>query len=389
MAAQTPGQDPPMVISVSWSSPDPRYLQRHINEWETRPFTGTAIGLSWPQPEKGRVNMGAGEKSPSWEAFQKKRFSPEMFEGALKDLHATKFTCSKDNFLWFVSYLKSGHFDWFDDAWWATVLHNTESLARFAQEGGLRGIVLDGEEYGCPFWSWGGPRPEFALKNLETYSGKSWEDTRDQVRRRGRSFIKAVNKGFPGCRIWLLYGYSYIIVGLDNLGQEPDDLSDAGLGLWAAFLDGMMEAGDAETIFIDGCENTYRCVQPEEFKKARNMVTERALKYTLVPLEVYREKMRVGFGLYLDMYNYADSHPWYSDRPDDNYMTPARLEEALMNALKFSDGYVWIYSEFPSWWLDNPNAAFEQGVDTRWGVACYKWIDPVYWRAIERGMDYK
>ena len=381
-AQQPVRQDPPMVISVSWSSPDTRYLKLHIKEWEERPFTGTLLHASWPQPQAGSVEMASGKGSLSWAPFRKERFTDEMLAGALKDLQETDLTKCKDNYLWVVSYLGSGHFDWYDDAWWETVLSNVEGLARLAKEGGLKGIVLDCEEYGCPFWSWGGGRPDYALKNLDTYKDKTWSQTRDQCRQRGRSFAKAINKAYPGCMIWLTYGYSHIV---HKLPEGTQDLSDGGNGLYAAFLDGMLEGSDDETVFIDGFEGSYRFSETEEFVRLRDVVTKNALKHTMVP-ESYRKKIRVGFGLYVDMYNYKNSHPWYSDRPEDNYLTPARLEKAVTNALAVGDGYVWIYSEYPSWWLDSAEDTFGEGVRSR---DDHKWIDRAYWRAIEQAMEDK
>ena len=381
----------PMVISVAWTSPDTRYLRLHAEQWQQLPFTGTLVTVSWPQPEAGSVEMGTGKESLSWAVFQKERFTPEMLKGPAQDLSQTKFTSSKDNFLWVVSYLKSGeHFDWFDDAQWETVLHNIESLAKLAKDGGLRGLVFDAEEYNCSLWSYGGRRPKRALKNLETYKGKSWEQVRDKVRQRGRSFIKAVNKGYPGCPVWLLFGYSVIIHNKLPDDGSPDYLSDERYSLYANFLDGMLEASDDETIFIDGCESSYRFSEPEEFIKLREFVTEKALRYTNVP-EIYQKKMRVGFGLYLDMEN---NGPWHSDRPNDNAMTPARLQKAVENALKISDGYVWIYNEYPSWWLDTPESIFGKGVRSRddrirWKtkpIMDYQWIPRVYWEALRKGM---
>ena len=376
-------QDPPMVISVSWSSPDTRYLRLHSEEWEKLPLTGTLVLVKGPTtPQGGSVYMAHPKDNLSWQAFyQDNRFTPEMLKGSAEDLQQTRFTRSKDNLLWVVSH-NSGAFDWFDDAWWADVLYNIESLARLAKEGGLRGIVLDCEEYGGGFWSYGGTRPNFALKNVESYKGKSWEEVRDKVRERGRSFIQAVNKGYPGCLMWLLYGYSHIIHKMP--ADAPADLSDAGNGLYAAFLDGMLEASDEETIFVDGCEGAYRFSKPEEFMGMRKIITEKALKYTLVP-EIYQKKMRVGFGLYMDMYYYRTSHPWYSDRPKDNYMTPAHLEKALRNAIKISDGYVWIYSENPSWWLTGPDDNFGKNVHS-FEDEHHGWIHPAYHRAVERVM---
>ena len=373
-----PRQDPPMVISMGWSCPDVRYFRRHIARWEQRPFTGTAVHLyKWPFAPAGCVEMGSSH-GVSWEVFQGKRFGADMLADTLENLTATNVTRKRDNFLWVVSFLRNGHFDWFDDERWETVLHNIESLARVAREGGLRGIILDTEEYGSPFWSWSGARPDYALKNFDTYKGKTWEQMSAQARRRGRSFARAMNKGFPGCMVWTLYAYSYV-----PLEDGDEDLAEADNSIYARFLDGMLEASDDETIIVDGCEGSYRFNGRDAFMGLRKKVTETALKFTLVP-DAYRRKIRVGFGLYLDMYNYPGNHGWYGDRPEDNFRTPDNLETSVRNAIEFSDGYVWIWSEFPSWWLDTPEARFEEGVVGK--TRHYSWIPRVYWRALERSM---
>ena len=180
-----PRQDPPMVISIGWSSPDVRYFRRHVSRWEQRPFTGTLVHLyKWPFAPAGCVEMGSSH-GVSWQAFQGHRFGADMLADTVENLKATKVTRKRDNFMWVVTFLRKGHFDWFDDERWSTVLHNIEALARVVREGGLRGIGLDCEEYGSPFWSWGGSRPDYDLSSFDTYKGKTWEQVAAQVRRRG------------------------------------------------------------------------------------------------------------------------------------------------------------------------------------------------------------
>ncbi|MAE63937.1 MAG: hypothetical protein CMJ18_06655 [Phycisphaeraceae bacterium] len=375
---EAPRQDPPMVISMGWSCPDVQYFRRHAARWAERPFTGTAVHLyKYPFARAGCVEMGSPH-GISWQVFQDKRFGAEMLATAIADLKATPVTRSRDNFMWVVSYLRKGHFDWFDDERWTTVLHNIESLARVAREGSLRGIILDTEEYGSPFWSWGGPRPDYALKNFDTYKGRTWEQMSAQARRRGQSFARAMNRGYPGCMVWTLYAYSYI-----ELLDGDEDLSEGSNNIYARFLDGMLEASDDETIIVDGSEGSYRYRDREAFIKLRKKAKETALKYTLVP-DAYRRKMRLGFGLYLDMYNYPGNHAWYGDRPEDNFRTPDNIETSVRNALEISDGFVWIWSEFPSWWLDAPESRFEEDVVGR--TKHYTWIPRAYWKALERGM---
>ena len=377
-AGEQPVEKEPMIIAIGWSSADVRYMSRHVAEWEKRPFTGSVMNVSWPSIEAGSVEMASGKGNVGWNLFGKERFTHEMVRTNVRDLHSTNFTTNVDNFLWSVSWLSTGsHFNWFDDQWWESVLHNAELYARLAHQGGLRGLFLDFEEYGHAFWSYGGEREAYALKHKEDYQGKSWETVRQQCFQRGRDFIRAINKGYPGCTIWTCFAYSHIVY---RLSASETSLEDKGNGLLAAFFDGMLDGSDRKTIFIDGCEGSYRFNTPGEFKELRDVVTKDALRFTMVP-EVYQKKVQVGFGLYLDMYNYPNSQLWSEGRPQDNYMPPQELESRIRQAVRISDGYVWIYSEYPSWWLAGPDDAFGAGVRAR---TDHRWVDPVYWDAIRR-----
>ena len=212
----------PMIISVGWSSPDIRYLNRHIAEWEKRPFTGSVLNVSWPLIEEGSVEMASGKGNAGWHVFGRDRFSREMVRDNVADLHKTNFTSNVDNFLWTVSWIPDGsHFDWFDDEWWATVLHNIELYSRLARQGGLRGLCLDFEEYGLAFWSYGGERKNFALKNKETYRGKSWETVRDQCYHRGHDSKDRVQIHDPVHQALAAVHSSPIRQALQQLAAKP------------------------------------------------------------------------------------------------------------------------------------------------------------------------
>jgi hypothetical protein len=96
---------------------------------------------------------------------------------------------------------------------------------------------------------------------------------------------------------------------------------------------------------------------------------------------LYAEKIRVGYGLYMDMFRGTGTHPWYSDNPDANYMTPDRLEDVMRYALEEGDGYVWVYSENPTWWFTGPDDAFDPDV-TFFEDENHGWVDPAYRQAV-------
>src|SRR5688572_27852088 len=90
--AARPRQSPPMLVSVSHTSPDTRYLRLHADELDAQPFTGTLVCVSWPPAEHGRLWMGSQHGNLSWAVFKGERFEPEMIEHALEDMRQTKLT---------------------------------------------------------------------------------------------------------------------------------------------------------------------------------------------------------------------------------------------------------------------------------------------------------
>lgn len=369
----------PAVISVSWSSPDPRFLSLNYEKWNRLPFTGTAINVAWPRPEGGSVLMASATENPSWAVFRSKPVPEEALHTARADMAKVPDADQRDNYLWVVSSLnEERYFDWFDDQRWTAVEQNIERMAAMARETKMKGIVLDCEEYGCALWSWGGSRPDFALSQAPPYQGKTWNQVRAQVMKRGESFMKALDRGYPGATLWMLYAYSHTIY---KYPQELQNLAEQDNGLLVTFVDGMLKGADEKTVIVDGCEPSYyRTRTLEDFERLADVIRNKALRYTSVP-EIYKRKIRVGFGIYLDMYH---GQPWNGQAPEQNAMTPDILQELVGNALKAGDGYVWVYSEYPSWWLDSAEATFGGDVKAR---DDHKWIPPVYYDALKRGIQ--
>ena len=75
----------------------------------------------------------------------------------------------------------------------------------------------------------------------------------------------------------------------------------------------------------------------------------RSEDYT-VPESLFREKVRVGFGLWLDL-----ARRWDPVRTSKNHFTPKEFQKAIKLALEIGDGYVWIWSEIANWYADSPD----------------------------------
>lgn len=119
------------------------------------------------------------------------------------------------------------------------------------------------------------------------------------------------------------------------------------MGLWPAFLDGMMDASvDAE--FIDGHED-YSAETYEYFHELRRLVKEGGAVYSADP-DRYRKRIRAAFPIWLKSIDGIELQLDADDFTKNRY-TPEEFEYALHYAMLNSDGYVWLYS-VP--WLNLP-----------------------------------
>jgi len=182
----TVDRQPPKVISVSWSSPDKRYLNRNVHEFKDMPFTSTDVTISYLQNSFGSVLGGStNQNNLSWSVFQSNPGYPAitdtMVASAISDLQAINFSGARDNYLKVIAFPRYSGWDWFDDTGWNKVLNNIGKITRVAHQGDLKGISFDPEEYGVPMWSWGGSRSDFRLADLPEYVNRTWTETPAKV----------------------------------------------------------------------------------------------------------------------------------------------------------------------------------------------------------------
>ncbi len=414
----------PDVITLGWTDPDPRALRLNIEWIQTElPFTGTGVSLWWPVPKGGSLAATPGiqfrEKSSThkalgWRVWRRERLDQEVVVGLIEEAKkSAPSQVGRDNYLWLAPNLVahevvdpnyvvketdlkgdlvgSSYFDWFDDQWWELILANSVDLARIAEAGGMKGMIFDGDEYGSIMWAthWGPPRP--VLINIPRFKGKSFEDFRAQARMRGRDWIKAVNQVMPEITIQLPIGYSYIYHNKGSYVKKVEDWKYMTKSLLCAFIDGILEASTDQTVVVESCAPSYRKAMYHQLVKLRKIIKEEALLYTEVP-EAYKKKVKVGFGFFVDSQN-PDGAEWHEAEPDKNFMTPARLEMAVRNGLEVGDGYIWLWSQMPSWWLKGKHSQFpkdSQPLQDHIEQDIYRWIHPDYYRAVERAIrDYR
>ena len=242
-----------------------------------------------------------------------------------------------------------------DDAKWERFAHNLRVFARIAHEGGLRGLVLDNEDY-CA-------RNQFTLAPEDGAFGTAYT----LARRRGRQVFEGVFSEFPEAVIlpfWLLSQVQSLATGSDPVAA----MRNAG-SLWPAFVNGILDVLSPTAVLVDGNEFAYTY----EWNNGSFAASAADQLVGFLPLVApenrakYRSQLRVGFGLYLDMYVNEDPNgPWYSAPVNGSRLEHLRLN--VTEAAKRADEYVWLYGEkvsFVRWeGLENGNSKF--ATDVTW-----------------------
>ncbi|MCL6518873.1 MAG: beta galactosidase jelly roll domain-containing protein [Armatimonadetes bacterium] len=312
------------LIEYGWDCPTTAFFKQNVKKMEKLPFDGVVIQVAHPE----------GGWSLGWRVFSKVKFRPSEYAHAIKDLANIKSSKLTDNFIQVIA--MPGDVDWFDPEW-SAVAYNAACLAKVAKLGGCKGIMFDPEMYGeHQIWSYKAQPAE--AKAVHTYG-----DYVAMVKERGKEFIRAINKEFPDITILALFGpalpyeQSVACGGIEN----------ADYSLLAAFYDGICEAATPGTILIDGYEQSYGFIGQKPFEQGRRTILEGAKTISTAP-KAFTKHVRVGFGIWAD---YSSGKlGWHPEDFTKNYFSPSALRASTHFALKFSDGYVWIYSERLRWW---------------------------------------
>jgi hypothetical protein len=249
-----------------------------------------------------------------------REFSRDDFASAVEDLRVAKWRRFQDNFLAVaLSPEASTGLSWFDDKRWHTIGRNLAVVSWIARESGIKGLILDPEHYGSTL---------FSYADVRRRTGRTFEETRDAARKRGREVIAAVREWLPRPVVLTLFGHTLALHEM----RRGKALQTIEYALLPAFLDGILEGVGDEGALIDGYEFAYGFKKRAQFLEGYRRVRGQAIALSEVP-EAYRSRMRAGFGIRLDHFDKLD------------YFTPEELRGALQAALDVSDGYVWLYSQ--------------------------------------------
>lgn len=220
------------------------------------------------------------------------------------------------------------NFDWFDDAAWAVLTQNLTVIARAAQTCGAVGFMLDTEQYGYNAAPSVAP---FDYNRQKQVAELTFAAYRQQVRKRGAEFGRAITAVFPTAKFFFTFATSYAF--------NPINAKALLSGLEPAFVDGLMD-GAPQAEIIDGYEGAYYFKTRDQFVVARELIKERAAVLSADPAR-YRRRMQVAFGIYV----FGPNGQKLASDFIKNSLTPVQYEAVLRWALELSDGYVWIYAQ--------------------------------------------
>ena len=328
------------VIEYGWDVPYPDFVEQNIQEMEKRPFEGIIFRT------KGFDHVfDTG-------AWKKEELQPQL--DTLAKIKWSKFT---DNFLTLYS-ANNWKMDWFNDDHWNAIVENMKLFSLAVQAGHCVGVCFDPEPYGTDPWVYPG-----------SYKDKSFDEVSEQVRKRGRQFIQALETSMPNLRV-----LSFFQFGLyDGILDEPDPkvrrekLLKTWMVLLPSFYIGILEGASPNTILIDGNESAYYYESPDSFYRAYHLIRQRA--QALVPEELrskYNAQVQAGMALYIDQ-----TLAKRTDETTSHFLSPQEqlrfFEHNTYYALTTTDEYVWCYSERMNWWLPSekvqPDRVLPAGVE--------------------------
>ncbi|MDH4241643.1 MAG: hypothetical protein OEW48_18955, partial [Phycisphaerae bacterium] len=312
------------IVEYGWDVPYPDFVRDNIREMEKRPFEGIIFRT------RGFDHV-----------FDTRPWKQADFQPQLDTLAQIKWQKFTDNFLTLYA-ASNWNMDWFNDEHWNVIIKNMKLFSLAVRSGNCVGVCFDPESYGTDPWVYPG-----------TYKDKSFDQACDQVRRRGRQFIIALQEHMPNLRV-----LSFFQLGLfGHVVDEPDTrirqqkLLKKWMPLLPSFCIGMLEGAAPGTILIDGNESAYYYESSDDYYRAYHLIRQRA--QTLVPEALrkkYNSQMQAGMALYIDQTLGKRTVQTISQS-----MTPEQqlkfFEHNVYYALTTSDEYVWCYSERMNWWL--------------------------------------
>ena len=245
----------------------------------------------------------------------------------------------KESFLmaWITPSGKENRISWSDDAGWKLFAENLAVLAWLAKESGLKGLMLDPEEYSA------------ALQYFYTAAEKdlTFADCARLARQRGREVFSRVFAEFPDGVYFFLWTFEHHVRHFADAGStDPQGVSDDAGELLSCFFNGMLDVMPPTVRFVDGAEHySLTATKDMYWKDALNQLVGAHAFVAPENWAKYRGQLLVGNTHYLDMFSQLSnprSH-WHHGPVNGSRLEHLRLN--LVQSLQVADEYVWVYGE--------------------------------------------
>lgn len=342
--AMTPGGMPKKCIGLYFDvmNTTPSNILANSDQFAVNaPYLdGVAIGLHGVP-----VVSGDGSAITSQYRYIMHR-SDRWTRGALKDqipyLKAiVSKPCLADSFLlfWMTPGGTSTRINWTDDKGWANYAENMAAVAWLAKEGGLKGLMLDPEEYGAQ----GGKYAQY----VHSYQDPPYRETAKLARQRGREVFSRVFKEFPDAVVFSLWCFHKFRYWFDN-GRQPNVLGNVEQSgeLLQCFMNGMIDVMPPGARIVDGAEVYAGSALDNSF--ANDYIAASITALPLIEPEnvaKYRSQFLFSNAHFVDMYVQTQNPKsvWYFGPVNGSRLEHLRLN--LEQSFRSATEYVWFYGE--------------------------------------------
>lgn len=330
----------------------PQFVARHIDHIESRPFDGIVLNEYFGRNlfNLNLVHGGEplGAKGEITRTMVDRSFAPLV--GKFKRM---RFNLAKVNLL-----MTSLPPLLDDEAGWRRVAENVRIYAGALEDSGFRGIMIDNEAYFRPagekkksldYWLASDQRELMRMDEAAMPLSRLIE----LARLRGRSIAKALFVGYPTIDVIVAHGP---YVGCTEAAQR---LGTFGIDqyLMGAFFAGMVEEAPFGGQIIDGGE-LYELRSEDEFRSSREVRLSIGTRKgapldnpnrTQCPFmtQELNDNWRSRVGIAHGTFDRARKKAGHAELYDD--VDSVRFEQTLKNAARYSDKYVWHYTQWQDW----------------------------------------
>jgi hypothetical protein len=236
---------------------------------------------------------------------------------------------------WTTPHKRNWRLDWTDDKAWANFAENMAVAAWLAKQGGMKGLMLDPEEYAG------------AMQYIHMPQDPPFQKTAELARQRGREVFSRVFKEFPDAVVFSLWFFAKFRVWMEGGRMTtPAIYADDTGELSQYFYNGMIDVMPPEARAVDGCE--HYSGSSTDYSYYHNYVSQSTGALAFVAPEnwaKFRSQFLFSNTHYLDMYR-LDANPkshWYFGPVNGSRLEHLRLN--LEQSLRVATEYVWIYGE--------------------------------------------